>query len=305
MLNYGTVKTLDVDCPICLKSPDQNSKDIVTVRDYLNISSKQQFVYHRCICGVYYLRNQPIKDQISMIYSNNYESYKINSGFVSKLKMIRMRSILKPLLVAGRQTKILDYGCGSGEFMFSIANLVDVPIVGYDFKEPSMPTKSNVIFVESDKEIQVHGKFDLIFSFQVIEHLSDPFQFLKDLNLLLSSNGKVVLETPSSSGILFSKLFRINWGGWHAPRHFVIFNKKSLIDLCIKSGFSVEKFQYIPSPFQWLESIRPHLTSSSKLNKLLSLNNFILVAIFYCIDLFIILLRIRTSNMKLVLSKRI
>ena len=305
MLNYGKVKTQNVDCPICSKSPGQFSNDIVVVQDYLNISRQQEFRYYKCKCGVYYLRNQPTADQIAKIYSNNYQAYKINYGIVSKLKMLRMRSILKPLLISGRQTKILDFGCGSGEFMFSISSLVDTSIVGYDFNSPSEPPKSNMIFVESKEEIDALGKFDLIFSFQVIEHLNNPHQFLKYLSEKLSPNGRLVLETPSSSGILFSKLIRINWGGWHAPRHFVIFNKKSLIELCKNSGFSVEKFQYIPSPFQWIESFRPYISSDSKLNKILSLNNFLLVALFYGVDLLLILIRFRSSNMKLVLKKKI
>ena len=301
MLNYGIVTTHDVICAVCRRSPVGRDLEVVTIRDYLNISVQQEFNYFKCPCGVYYLRNQPDEDQIPQIYTDNYEAYNKNSGIVARLKAIRMRSVLKPLLVSGRQSRILDYGCGSGEFISSISELVDVPIIGYDIKEPTGNIPSNMIFVGSEKEIDAHGQFDLIFSFQVIEHVVDPGEFLDSLKGRLSTNGKLVLETPGTSGILFTKYLRIFWGGWHAPRHFVLFNRESLIDLCLKRGFDILSFEYIPSPFQWIESIRAMLPLKIRQSNFLSLKNTPLVALVYLIDNLLILARFRSSNMKVVL----
>lgn len=303
MLNYDWVSTREVDCPLCRRT-SQESEGVITVPDYLNISTKQYFNYHKCFCGVYFLANQPNPDQISKIYSEKYAAYIAKNSLVSRIKKNRMRSTVKPLLINEFQTKILDYGCGSGEFIDAICDLVDSPIVGYDIIPINYFHKSNSILVNSRAELIDLGPFDLVFSFQVIEHLVDPLEFLNFLNSVMKDSGRIVLETPSSSGFLFSKFIRKFWGGWHAPRHFVIFDKDSIFRLVKSAGFIVESFEYIPSPFQWIESIRPLIPPKSKINQYLNLNNFILVSIFYVFDRFLILLKFKTSNMRIVLVKK-
>jgi 2-polyprenyl-3-methyl-5-hydroxy-6-metoxy-1,4-benzoquinol methylase len=302
MLNYGEILTSKVSCPICGNvGPSSGVK--ISVQDYLNISSGQDFVYVPCNCGVFYLENQPISSEIAKIYSKEYDAYHISEGVVAKIKKKRLQSLVAPLLSQGRGTKILDYGCGSGEFVYSASELVDAAVVGFDLFPPTHSNKSNVMFLDSEQSIKSLGPYQLIFAFQVIEHVSDPRLFINFLYSQLDSGGTLVIETPSSSGILFSSLTRKYWGGWHAPRHFLIFDKESLIKISTQVGFQVESFQFIPSPFQWIETFRALLGKSSKINKYLHLGNFLIVASVYLIDSIAIFLRFKSSNMKIVLRK--
>lgn len=302
MLNYGEIVTSKVGCPIC-GSVGKAAGDVITVRDFLNMSSSQNFDYIPCKCGVIYLENQPISAEIGKIYSKEYEAYRISEGIVSKLKQKRLQAVLSPLMFQGRQTKILDYGCGSGEFVYSASELVDAQVVGYDLFPPTDSNVSNVTFLNSEQLIKDLGPYQVIFAFQVIEHVANPKQFLDFLFTQLDAGGYLVIETPSSSGILFASMFRKYWGGWHAPRHFLIFDRASLTSLCGEAGFLVHSFRYIPSPFQWIETFRALLGKNSRLNKHLQLGNFILVATVYLIDSIAILLKFKSSNMKIVLKK--
>ena len=187
--------------------------------------------------------------------------------------------------------------------MYSASQMVDSIVVGYDLFPPTNTNKSNVVFIDSEESIKSLGPYHLIFAFQVIEHVSNPRLFINFLYSQLDSGGTLVIETPSSSGILFSSLIRKYWGGWHAPRHFLIFDKKSLLNLSSEVGFQVESFQFIPSPFQWIETFRALLGKNSILNKYLHLGNFMIVAIVYLIDSMAILLKFKSSNMKIVLRK--
>jgi 2-polyprenyl-3-methyl-5-hydroxy-6-metoxy-1,4-benzoquinol methylase len=302
MLNYGEILTSKVGCPIC-GNVVTTSDFKISVQDYLNFSSIQDFDYLPCECGVYYLENQPISSEIAKIYTNEYDAYHISEGLVGKLKKRRLQSLVKPFMSQGRGTKILDYGCGSGEFVYSASQLVDAIVVGYDLFPPTNSNKSNVVFLDSEESIESLGPYQLIFAFQVIEHVSNPRLFMNFLYSQLDSGGTLVIETPSSSGILFSSLIRKYWGGWHAPRHFLIFDKKSLLNLSTQVGFQVESFQFIPSPFQWIETFRALLGKNSILNKYLHLGNFMIVAMVYLIDSMAILLKFKSSNMKIVLRK--
>ena len=302
MLNYGEILTSKVNCPIC-GSVRSSSDGKISIQDYLNFSSEQYFDYIHCKCGVFYLENQPISSEVKKIYSNEYAAYHISDGIVAKIKKKRLQSVVTPLMSQGRRTKILDYGCGSGEFAYSASELVDTTVVGYDLFPPNKSHKSNVTFLNSEQSIKSLGPYQLIFAFQVIEHVSNPRLFLDFLYSQLDSGGCLVIETPSSSGMLFSSIIRSYWGGWHAPRHFLIFDKKSVTKLSTEIGFEVESFQFIPSPFQWIETIRALLGKNSILNKYLHLGNFLIVATVYLIDSIAIFLRFKSSNMKIVLRK--
>ncbi len=303
MLNYGEILTSKVNCPICgnLDLPSSGVK--IPIQDYLNTSSGQIFYYVPCNCGVFYLENQPISSEIAKIYTKEYDAYHISKGIVTRIKKKRLQSLIMPHMSKGRGTKILDYGCGSGEFVYSASELVDATVVGFDLFPPTSSDKSNVVFLDSEHSIKTLGPYQLIFAFQVIEHVSDPRLFINFLYSQLDSGGTLVIETPSSSGILFSSLIRRYWGGWHAPRHFLIFDKKSLVDLSAEVGFEVESFQYIPSPFQWIETFRALLGKNPVFNKYLHLGNFLIVASVYLIDFIAIRLRFKSSNMKLILRK--
>lgn len=302
MLEYGWVNTKIVGCPVCNNFGSLSSLSY-EIKDYLNRDPKQYFRYISCHCGVFFLRNQPINEDIHLIYSNKYEAYSISKSLVSFLKQKRMSSLVKPLLSKKRDTRILDYGCGSGEFLHAISLLVDTTLIGYDINTPSGKSDEHLSFTSNESIVESLAPFDLIFSFQVIEHLPDPFRFLKFLHSLLNDDGTVILETPSSSGLLFLKSLRMRWGGWHAPRHFVIFEESSLSELCIRAGFEVISIQYIPSPFQWIETIRTFLPSNSIIQKSLSLDNFFLVSITYLVDVLAASTGFKTSNMKFVLKK--
>jgi len=276
---------------------------MITVKDYLNFSGKQEFVYIPCNCGVFYLENRPMPSEIEKIYSKDYEAYRFSNGIVSRLKKRHLQAILSPLLFKGRQTKILDYGCGSGEFVYSASDLVDSPVVGYDLFPPTNSKKNNVTFSNSEQSIRSLGPYGLIFAFQVIEHVSNPRIFFEFLYSQLDSDGYLVIETPSSSGMLFTAFIRKYWGGWHAPRHFLIFDQISLISLSTEAGFQVDSVKYIPSPFQWIETLRSLIGINSKFNKYLHSSNFLIVAVVYLIDSIAIALNFKSGNIKLVLKK--
>ena len=71
--------------------------------------------------------------------------------------------------------------------------------------------------------------FDVVVLFNLIEHVHNPKRTLSLIYNSLSSDGIAIIKTPNSTSFnrfLFKKFY---WGGFHAPRHWVIFNEKNLI----------------------------------------------------------------------------
>ncbi|NOX16327.1 MAG: class I SAM-dependent methyltransferase, partial [Epsilonproteobacteria bacterium] len=87
-------------------------------------------------------------------------------------------------------------------------------------------------------------KFDIIVHFFVFEHISNPFKFLKDTFEILSDNGVIIAEIPSSTDILTS-IYNIpafeNFY-WSIAHHYY-YNPKSLKYILNILGY---KYELIP-----------------------------------------------------------
>ena len=100
--------------------------------------------------------------------------------------------------------KILDIACGNGAFskrMYDDGYTVeccDVTDEGFKFKDKFKFTKIDINseefinFCETNEE-----KYDIIVSMETIEHLENPWRFIRGLKKLCKKGGYLVLTTPN------------------------------------------------------------------------------------------------------------
>lgn len=94
--------------------------------------------------------------------------------------------------------RVLDLGCGSGYGVASLAAR-HVPMVGLDRIRPDTANRGRTDYVRAD----LHGiplrdaSFDLIVSFQVIEHLEDPTPYVDAIARMLAPGGTALVTTPN------------------------------------------------------------------------------------------------------------
>ncbi|MEN8184498.1 MAG: class I SAM-dependent methyltransferase [Myxococcota bacterium] len=98
-----------------------------------------------------------------------------------------------------RDRQVVDLGCGTG---YGSAELSDAGarMVAVDRVPPdSAHRREGLGFVRADLSGVPFraGSFDLVVSFQVLEHLEDPAAYLDDLALLLRPEGTALLTTPN------------------------------------------------------------------------------------------------------------
>ena len=104
--------------------------------------------------------------------------------------------------------------------------------------------------------------YDLGLLIATIEHVSNPMQVLATVRKLLRPGGRVVIVTDNT-GTLDYKIFgRRHWGGYHFPRHFHLFNRRSLARLAQQAGLTVERMRTTASPVNWVYSVRNWLVDS-------------------------------------------
>lgn len=108
-------------------------------------------------------------------------------------------------LVAGR--RVLDAGCGEGFGTQTLAATA-TEIVGIDYSEAAVaesrrlwcsPVRPNLRFehVDLTHPDTLGERFDVVLSFQVLEHIRDSAAFLRALRDRLAPSGVLVLTTPN------------------------------------------------------------------------------------------------------------
>jgi len=109
-----------------------------------------------------------------------------------------------------KKSKILDVGCGDGEYT-SLFCCNNNKVFGLDIKERVIPEFKKFQFVKGNAENLPFPdeSFDLIISFDVLEHISDDQKAIKEMYRVLKRRGKVFLETPNRERLSWWLLFLI------------------------------------------------------------------------------------------------
>lgn len=157
--------------------------------------------------------------------------------------------------------KVLDFGCGAAGFICKAQAVAD-EVAGVE------PERRVHEYWED--EITLHASlgnagmdYDLITAFHVIEHLPDPRAMLRELAAHLKSQGRLVIEVPSSEDALLtlydSDAFQ-RFTYW--SQHLFLFNAETLRCLAIQAGLrvvSIQQFQRYPlsNHLHWLSRNLP------------------------------------------------
>ena len=95
--------------------------------------------------------------------------------------------------------RVLDLGCGSGYGASSLAETADL-LIGVDRVRPDQTSRrGRAHFLRADIAGLpfVPASFDLVVSFQVMEHLEDPAPYVDAMARLVRPGGVVLITTPN------------------------------------------------------------------------------------------------------------
>ena len=152
-----------------------------------------------------------------------------------------------------RGRRILDYGCGIGNFIaVALENGADA--AGIETNEQARSEARRKGFrVEGSIDAFAGEQFDVIYLNDVIEHLRDPVATCAALRHLLSPGGTIFIATINVAG-LKARLLRSKWDMIQDPTHLYFFSARSLALLLRKAGFDVPRevnFQVAFSHHGW------------------------------------------------------
>ena len=225
-------------------------------RDRLGVAS-EPFSIVRCQqCGLLFLNPRPTKEEIGSYYP--YSEYKDEfapaiddePSLLRRLNRLyhteKMCRSLERVKVGGR---LLDVGCATGNFLDRMRRRGNWQVWGVEVNEEAARYAQerfglDVFIGELCEAAYPASYFDVVTLWNVLEHLHDPLDTLKEINRVLKDDGVLILSVPNSDSF-DAKIFGDYWIGLDPPRHLYTFSIKTLKALLAKAGFKTIETRFI------------------------------------------------------------
>ncbi len=208
----------------------------------------------RCLlCNFVFIQRKPTEKEIK----DHYRAYSYASPtYISPITIKRYHQLLNKFEKYRQHNRILDVGCGLG-FFLEIAKQRGWQVYGTEYSEKAVEVCKN-------KGLNVHEgvlnpnnyrrvEFDIITSFEVIEHINNPTEEITNIAKLLRTGGLLYCTTPNFNAIL-RYMFKAEYHIISYPEHLCYYTPRTLNNLIEKSGFKKKKILTTGISFQQLIS---------------------------------------------------
>ncbi|MGA9211216.1 class I SAM-dependent methyltransferase [Kaistella sp.] len=250
--------------------------------------TQQEFeIKETSIPGV--LKTYPVPQDISSYYdSEDYISHHQDSmtlkekfyKFFQNFNLHYKKNII--LDFVGKHKKVLDYGCGVGEFAKYIEN--DFETFGF---EPNKSASQHAIKkvhktkIINNLDFLKEGSLDAITLWHVFEHIENQDEMIKEFYGKLKENGLLIIAVPNPTSYDALK-YKEFWAAYDVPRHLYHFSKSGMEKLMTNEFWKIKKIKpllldsfyismlsekYKKSSLFWLKGIIYGLISNIKASK--------------------------------------
>jgi 2-polyprenyl-3-methyl-5-hydroxy-6-metoxy-1,4-benzoquinol methylase len=213
-------------CIVCERETPDERLELTEVRSNVRAFREERFAFWRCAhCGSIHAR-----DEVNL--AHYYAKYPFHDLPVDWRLRAMYRTQLARLQRAGidRSHRILDYGCGGGQFLDYLKSEGYTNVHGFDQYSEKYGDRS-----------VLDTKYDCILSQDVIEHVPSPHGLVEEFNRITKSGTIIALGTPNASAIDLSHAESFVHT-IHAPYHRHILSKDALVATGERSGWKLDRF---------------------------------------------------------------
>ncbi len=237
---------------MCL-SDKYNSK--YKAPDRFNLDDGNIYQIVKCInCGFVYLNPRPKVDSIAEFYkAGEYQPYlstqkslKLGDQIYDWIRSYSVRVKRNKIENHKSKGKLLDIGCGTGEFLNEMQNNGwEVEGIEQDPQAAAFAKNEYRLKISTDEiseKYYLEKSFDVITFWHVLEHLYNPMKILKIARELLKDDGLILIAVPNVTSF-DAQFYQNEWVALDSPRHLHHFIPESLQRLCSTVGLEIPEFQ--------------------------------------------------------------
>lgn len=219
------------------------------------------FLVKCCNCGFVFSNKKPSEQELI----NHYKNYP-NETQISDITIKRYNELLNKFEKFRRNNNILDVGCGDG-FFLDQAKKRNWNVYGTEFREQAVKKCSEKgINMKQGKLSSLNYTpdfFDVITSFEVIEHINNPTEEISAFNKILRQGGAVYITTPNFNS-LSRHVLGNKWNVIEYPEHLCYYTISTLKNLFWKYNFRMTAHETTGISFsRFIRSINKNNSSAS------------------------------------------
>jgi len=198
----------------------------------ISIKNKLDFVVFECTtCSLVQAKVKKVPYYKETIRSASF------SDEMLRFRKKQFKDIIKN--IKSNHISVFELGSGSGEYLNIFKSLgcltfgIEGSIKGFEKSIKNLHNVKN-IYLDSKQKIPFDKKFDVVTSFNFIEHLVDPINTLKLTKKMLKDNGVCIFEVPNFDKIKVESLYNE-----FIPDHLFYFTKSTFRMLLEMSGYEI------------------------------------------------------------------
>ena len=221
-------------CPLCR---NESTRHVLTCQDH-TVSGKTFPIVECEHCGFRFTNPRPHPDDLGQYYeSEDYTPHQDTSQNVIdtlyrwvRHYTLRSKCRLITNLVDDPPGRLLDFGCGTGEFLAHCQSQGwDARGLDPDETARTVAARQHGLTVEPPGRLQdvPSGHFDVITLWHVLEHVPDLTGTIKTLKRTLAPSGTLVVAVPNWLS-LDAQFYGEDWAAYDVPRHLSHFRPRDV-----------------------------------------------------------------------------
>lgn len=185
-------------------------------------------------CGLIFSQKIPSIEELNLVY----DKYS-RADSISDITVKRYLELLEIFERYKQKGRILDVGAGDGHFL-EVAKKAGWDVYGteYDDRAIALCESKGIKMLKGKLKVDDYEDdfFDVVTSFEVMEHINNPREELEIIKKILRKGGALYITTPNFNGL--SRRYRAeNWSELCYPEHLTYYTAKTLSRVVKSFGF--------------------------------------------------------------------
>lgn len=242
------LQTEQINCLLCASAAAKRLYN----ESYTLASSTAVLGINRCrSCGLVYVSPRLTPQSIQLVYERDAaQTISHNYCWDGSASRRRFARLLTRLAEVARPGKLLDVGCGGGQFLRAAQQTGRWQVCGIEpvAEAARLARKHAACEVEPttlDRAAYAPHSFDVVTLLGVLEHVPDPVATLRQARNMLRSDGVLAAYVPNFNYLrwkdagLLCYVRSKRWSSLHAQEHLFHYTPRTIRRLLETCGFEV------------------------------------------------------------------